>query len=94
MAGGLNNSFGNVPGKSSLGGKGYARCHRLHKKVQTRSNQFSGGHSVRRRVVLPTFHSAEGKVLPMPTGASACHQCHGSALRLTGDLVFTVISKK
>ena len=36
--------------------------------------------------------SAEGKPLPMPAGASACHQCHGTALRLTGDLVFTVIS--
>jgi hypothetical protein len=28
----------------------------------------------------------------MPAGASACHQCHGTALRLTGDLVFTVFS--
>ena len=37
--------------------------------------------------------SAEGKVRPMPAGASACHQCHGTALRLTGDSVFTVISK-
>ncbi len=37
--------------------------------------------------------SADGKARPMPAGASACHQCHGTALRLTGDLVFTVITK-
>lgn len=37
--------------------------------------------------------SADGKARPMPAGASACHQCHGTALRLTGDLVFTVIPK-
>jgi hypothetical protein len=37
--------------------------------------------------------SATGKVRPMPNGASACHQCHGTALRLTGDLVFTVFPK-
>jgi hypothetical protein len=36
--------------------------------------------------------SGEGKPLPMPVGASACHQCHGTALPLTGDLVFTVFS--
>ncbi len=36
--------------------------------------------------------SADGKARPMPAGASACHQCHGTALRLTGDLVFTVFS--
>ena len=34
--------------------------------------------------------SADGKPRPMPAGASACHQCHGTALRLNGDLVFTV----
>jgi hypothetical protein len=37
--------------------------------------------------------SAEEKTRPMPAGASACHQCHGTALRLTGDLVFTVFSE-
>ncbi len=37
--------------------------------------------------------SVEGNVRPMPEGASACHQCHSTALRLTGDLVFTVIAK-
>ena len=37
--------------------------------------------------------SADGKTRPMPAGASACHQCHGTALRLTGDLVFTVFSE-
>ena len=37
--------------------------------------------------------SGDGKALPMPAGASACHQCHGTALRLTGDLVFTVFSE-
>jgi hypothetical protein len=37
--------------------------------------------------------SADGKARPIPAGASACHQCHGTALRLTGDLVFTVIAK-
>jgi hypothetical protein len=37
--------------------------------------------------------SGEGKARPMPSGASACHQCHGTALRLTGDLVFTVFSE-
>ena len=36
--------------------------------------------------------SGEGKPRPMPDGASACHQCHGTALRLTGDLVFTLFS--
>jgi hypothetical protein len=36
--------------------------------------------------------SADGKPRPMPDGASACHQCHGTALRLTGDLVFTPFS--
>jgi len=36
--------------------------------------------------------SADGKARPMPAGASACHQCHGTALRLTGDLVFTLFS--
>ena len=37
--------------------------------------------------------SGEGKARLMPAGASACHQCHGTALRLTGDLVFTVFSE-
>lgn len=37
--------------------------------------------------------SGEGKARPMPSGASACHQCHGTALRLTGDLVFTLFSE-
>jgi hypothetical protein len=37
--------------------------------------------------------SPTGKMRPMPNGASACHQCHGTALRLTGDLVFTVLSE-
>jgi hypothetical protein len=37
--------------------------------------------------------SAEGKTRPMPAGGSACHQCHGTALRLTGDLVFTLFSE-
>ena len=37
--------------------------------------------------------SADGKPYPVPAGASACHQCHGTALRLTGDLVFTVVSE-
>ena len=37
--------------------------------------------------------SATGKVRSMPAGASACHQCHGAALRLTGDLVFTEFSE-
>ncbi len=36
--------------------------------------------------------SAQGKVLPMPAGVSACHQCHSAAFHLTGDLVFTVFS--
>ena len=36
--------------------------------------------------------SEEGKPRPMPDGASPCHQCHGTALRLTGDLVFTLFS--
>ena len=36
--------------------------------------------------------SVDGKTRPMPAGASACHQCHGTALRLTGDLVFTLVS--
>ena len=36
--------------------------------------------------------NADGKPHPIPAGASACHQCHGTALRLTGDLVFTVFS--
>jgi hypothetical protein len=35
----------------------------------------------------------EGELQAMPGGASDCHQCHGTALPLTGDLVFTVISK-
>ena len=37
--------------------------------------------------------SVDGKPLSMPDGASACHQCHGAALRLTGDLVFTEFSE-
>lgn len=37
--------------------------------------------------------SGERKPHPMPAGASACHQCHGTALRLTGDLVFTLFSE-
>jgi hypothetical protein len=37
--------------------------------------------------------SGEGKPRPMPAGASACHQCHSTALHLTGDLVFTVFSE-
>jgi hypothetical protein len=37
--------------------------------------------------------SADGKPHPMPAGASACHQCHGTALGLTGDLVFTLFSE-
>ena len=37
--------------------------------------------------------SADGKARPMQAGASACHQCHGTALRLTGDLVFTLFSE-
>lgn len=37
--------------------------------------------------------SADGKPRLMPAGASACHQCHGTALGLTGDLVFTVVSE-
>ena len=37
--------------------------------------------------------SGKGKPRPMPDGASACHQCHGTALRLTGDLVFTVFPR-
>ena len=38
--------------------------------------------------------SLEGKTLPLPEGPSACHQCHSTALHLTGDLVFTVFSKE
>jgi hypothetical protein len=37
--------------------------------------------------------SVEGNVRPMPDGASACHQCHSTAFSVTGDLVFTVITK-
>jgi hypothetical protein len=37
--------------------------------------------------------NADGKVGTMPAGAGACHQCHGAAFSLTGDLVFTVFSK-
>jgi len=37
--------------------------------------------------------SADGKAHAMPAGASACHQCHGTALRLSGDLIFTVFSE-
>jgi len=36
--------------------------------------------------------SGDGKARAMPGGASACHQCHGTALPLTGDLVFTLFS--
>jgi hypothetical protein len=35
----------------------------------------------------------KGKVLQMVGGASACHQCHATAFRLTGDLVFTLFSQ-
>jgi hypothetical protein len=37
--------------------------------------------------------STEGKPRSMPAGASACHQCHSTALPLTGDLVFTVFAE-
>jgi hypothetical protein len=37
--------------------------------------------------------SVEGKVLPAPEGASACHQCHSTAFSVTGDLVFTLFSQ-
>ncbi len=72
MAVGLNTSFGNVPGKSHLGGKRCAHCYRLHKKVQARSKQYPGEHSVRGRVVLPAFqHRGEdaphaGRCLCLP----------------------------
>jgi hypothetical protein len=38
------------------------------------------------------FH-VEGKLIPMPAGAGACHQCHSTAFNLTGDLVFTLFSQ-
>jgi hypothetical protein len=38
--------------------------------------------------------SAKGKLRSMPAGAASCHQCHGTALSLTGDLVFTVFPKE
>lgn len=37
--------------------------------------------------------SVEGKVSPMPAGATGCHQCHSTAFNLTGDLVFTLFSQ-
>jgi len=38
--------------------------------------------------------NAQGKRVPMPGGAAACHQCHQTAFSLTGDLVFTAFPTK
>ena len=36
--------------------------------------------------------SADGRAVSMPGGATACHQCHITAIHLTGDVVFTLFS--